>query len=84
MAPACITGNHKRFQTGNGAGDDDVVFMDLHPNTGQHGVECWVGRVKLDAEEMETENDEDNDPDHSLDSSRTRSSINLRYSECKG
>lgn len=68
MPPACITGDHEGFQTGNGAGDDDIIFMNLHPDTGQHSAECWVGREELDVEVMETDNDESNDPDHFLDS----------------
>lgn len=64
MPPACITGDHERFQTGNGAGDDDIVFMDLHPDTSQHRAESWVGRKKLNVEVVETENDEGNDPVH--------------------
>lgn len=69
MPPACITGDHEGFQTGNGAGDDDIVLMNLHPDTGQHRVECWVSRAKLNVEIMKTEDDEDDDPDQHLDSS---------------
>lgn len=69
MPPACIAGDHEGFQTGYGARDDDVVFMNLQPDTGQNSVECWVGREKLNVEVMETENDEGNDPDRCLDSS---------------
>lgn len=84
MPPTCVTGDHKRFQTGNGAGDDDVIFMDLHPDTGHHSIECWVRGEKLNVEVMETEDDEGNDPDPFLDSFMHEIGDDLRYSECKG
>lgn len=69
MPPTCITGDHEGFQTGNGTGDDDIVLMNLHPDTGQHRVECWVSGEKLNVEKMKTEDDKDDDPDPFLDSS---------------
>ena len=72
MPPTRVTGDHKRFQTGNSAGYDDVIFMDLQPDTGHHSTERWVRGEKLNVEVMETEDDEGNDPGPYLDSSCTR------------
>lgn len=75
MPPTCVTCDHEWFQTGNSAGDDDVIFMNLQPDTGHHSIERWVRGEKLNVEVMETENDEGNDPDPFLDSSCTRSAM---------
>lgn len=72
MPPTCVTGDHKWLQTGNSAGDDDVIFMDLQPDAGHHSTERWVRGEKLNVEVMETEDDEGNDPGPFLDSSCTR------------
>lgn len=33
MAPACVASYHKGFKAGNCGGNDNIVFMDLGPDT---------------------------------------------------
>ena len=43
VTPAGVAGDHEGFEAGDGAGDNAVVFLDLHPEGCHHGVKGWIG-----------------------------------------
>lgn len=62
VAPARVAGDHEGFEAGDGAGDDAVVFLDLHPNGCHHGVKSGIGRDEFNVQVVQAEDDECNNP----------------------